>query len=396
MATVGMGVYVHWPYCPSKCAYCDFNAYLLPRREDAFSSYTAALVAEIRQAQRDGELTSPLTTAAFGGGTPTLFPAGDLLRVLAELRGVGLQAGAEVTVEANPGDLSATALRDLAQAGVSRLSIGAQTFSDRLLGAIGRLHTAEDVVQAVQAAKAAGLARLNLDLMYGLPEQSEADVEEALDRAIALDVGHISAYALELEPATVFGRRARQGKLALPSEAAVVAMGDRIEARLTEAGYRRYEFSNYARPGQESQHNQAVWQRGRYRGFGAGAHSFLGERRFWNLASPELYARRLAEGQSVVAGEEDVSELAMGEWVYLSLRTLVIDRERFRQDFGRAWSDVFPAATAWALDEGWLLEAGPCLLVPPGRRWLLNQVAAPFLEEGRRRPGTLTPSAETG
>lgn len=392
----GIGIYVHWPYCPSKCGYCDFNAYLLPKRPDVFSSYTNALLEEIQVARRAGQLEAPLTSVAFGGGTPTLFPPGELVRVLAALRQEGLGAGAEVTVEANPGDLSLEALRVLAEAGVSRLSIGAQTFSDPLLRAIGRLHTAADIRRAVALAKEAGIPHLNLDLMYGLPDQSQSDLEHALSAALKLDVGHISAYALELEPATVFGRRHRRGELALPAEAAVVAMGDLVEERLTEAGLRRYEFSNYARSGEESRHNQAVWQRHRYRGFGAGAHSFIGERRWWNLRSPLLYARRLAAGETVTAGEEDVSNLAMGEWVYLSLRTFVIDQARFGREFGLAWAEVFPVATAWALDEGWLRQEGERLVVPKGRRWLLNQVAGPFLEEGRRDPATLTQGVKTG
>lgn len=391
-----MGVYVHWPYCPTKCGYCDFNAYLLPQRPDAFSDYTAALLQEIARAESAGELSGRLQSCAFGGGTPTMFPAAQLVRVLGALRAAGLVADAEVTVEANPQDLELAELSRLADAGVDRLSIGAQTFSDPLLKTIGRLHRASDIDRAVEMARRAGIPRINLDLMYGLPGQSRADVLQALKRTLALGVGHVSAYALELEPATVFGRRAERGELTLPSDETVVAMGDLVEETLTAAGFRRYEVSNYARAGQESRHNLAVWQRGRYRGFGAGAHSFIGERRWWNVASPLLYSRRLVSGETVVAGEEDVSDLAMGEWVYLSLRTLAIDTERFTRDFARPWHEVFSRSTAWAVDGGWLSWQGLTLVVPKGRRWLLNQIAQRFLEEGAQSQRSLTPCADAG
>ncbi len=391
-----IGVYVHWPYCPSKCGYCDFNAYLLPRRPHAYADYTASLLQEISLAERTGDLSGPLQSCAFGGGTPTMFPVEQLVQVLGALRQAGLAPDAEVTVEANPGDLEVAALGRLAEAGVGRLSIGAQTFSDPLLKAIGRVHQASDIGRAVQMAKRAGIRRVNLDLMYGLPGQSQADVAYALQRALALGVGHVSAYALELEPATVFGRRAARGELALPSEQSVIEMGDLVEETLSAAGLYRYEVSNYARPGEESQHNLAVWRRGRYRGFGAGAHSFIGERRWWNVASPLLYSRRLAAGEGVVAGEEDVSALAMGEWVYLSLRTLVIDTERFGQEFGQPWQDVFPASTLWAVAEGWLSWQGQTLVVAKERRWLLNQIAERFLEEGALSQRRLTPCADAG
>ena len=391
-----MGVYVHWPYCPSKCGYCDFNAYLLPRRPDAFSGYTAALIQEIGEAKAAGELAAPLESCAFGGGTPTMFPAAQLVAVLRALRQAGLRPDAEVTVEANPQDLELAELTCLAQAGVDRLSIGAQTFSDPLLKAIGRLHQASDIERAVVLARTAGIPRINLDLMYGLPGQSLADLIEALDRTIALGVGHVSAYALELEPATVFGRRAARGELVLPEDEAVVEMGDLVERTLVAAGFHRYEVSNYAKAGQESRHNLAVWRRGRYRGFGAGAHSFLGERRFWNVASPLLYSRRLAAGERVVLGQEDVSEVAMGEWVYLSLRMLAIDTERFSADFGQPWREAFPEATRWAVEEGWLFWQGPLLVVARERRWLINQIAERFLEEGVKTQRRLTRCADAG
>lgn len=377
-----IGMYVHLPYCPTKCGYCDFNAYLAPD-SGAFARYTAAVLAEMRLA-RSREGRQSVGTIYFGGGTPSLFPAGDVGRMLDLLRDLHEVAeDAEVSLEANPSALTSDQLRQLAGAGVNRLSIGAQTFSAPLLSAIGRDHGPDDIDRAVGMAREAGLRRLSLDLMYGLPGETDADVEGSITRAIGLGVGHISAYALELEPRTVFGRRHRRGDLVLPGEDDVVRRGDMIGARLAGAGFTRYEVSNHARPGERCRHNERTWQRGRYRGFGAGAHSFMGERRFWNTAHPARYAAEVEGGALPVAGQEDVSKIARGEWAYLSLRTFCLDRQAFWEEFGLPIEEAFPKTIRQAREEGWLRRSETAWVVAEERRWLLGQLAARFLDEGR-------------
>lgn len=379
--TDAIGIYVHLPYCPTKCGYCDFNAYLAPGK-DAFYRYTQAVLDEMRLA-RSREGRSEVATVYFGGGTPSLFPAADVARMLDLLRNLhDVRDDAEISLEANPSGLTTEHLHELNLAGVNRLSIGAQTFSAPLLAAIGRDHGPEDIRRAVAMAEEAGFARLSLDLMYGLPGEADADVEESVTTAIRLGVGHISAYALELEPRTVFGRRHARGHLVLPGEDEVVRRGDLIGARLAGAGFARYEVSNHARPGEECRHNARTWQRRRYRGFGAGAHSFMGETRFWNAAHHLRYAMDVEADRLPVAGREDVSQIARGEWAYLALRTFSLDRQRFEDDFGLAIEEAFRHTIPWALAQGWLSREGSAYVVANERRWLLGQLAARFLEEG--------------
>lgn len=383
----GIGIYLHFPYCPTKCGYCDFNAYLLPRG-DAFSPYTRALIQEMGQvAARENLMGMDVATVFMGGGTPSLFPPGDLAEILLALRTTfTLREGAEISLEANPGGLRGDDLKALVHAGFNRISIGAQTFHPGLLKAIGRIHSPEEIDEAVHLAQAAGFSKVNLDLMYGLPGQSEADLEEAVARTVSLGTGHVSAYALELEPKTPFYHRVQKGELVLPEEETVLQMGDRLAQALVAAGFNHYEVSNFARPGESCLHNVRTWRRGRYRGFGCGAHSFMGERRFWNVDPPGLYQRLVSEGRPVVQGEEDVTRQRKGEWVYLSLRLLRLEGARFRETFGMGLEEAFPVTLPWARSQGWLIREGTDWVVAEKMRWLLNRLAEPFLEEGEDPP----------
>lgn len=386
-----IGIYVHLPYCPTKCAYCDFNAYLVPS-PDAFERYTRALLAEIDLVSREEGLDgAEVASVYFGGGTPSLFPASSLVSVLSSLRDhFRMDPAAEVTVEANPSGLSVSDLRAVRAAGANRLSIGAQTFSASLLRALGRDHGPEDIWRAVADARDAGFERVNVDVMFGLPGEDMATARETGRRAVALGTEHLSAYALELEPRTVFGRRAAKGQLSLPEEDDVVRAGDLLETIFTEAGFERYEVSNYARPGERSRHNLHTWRRGSYRGFGAGAHSFIGEHRFWNVRHPRRYEGLVAEGRIPLEGGEDVHDIARGEWAYLALRIFRLEGRRFFEAFGETLEAVFPHSLKWAEAEGWLLREGNDYVVARDRRWLLNSIAASFLDEGR----TVRPTAE--
>lgn len=262
-----LALYVHLPWCVRKCPYCDFNSHQLDGRIPE-ADYQAALLRDL-----DRELPwvqeRKLTSVFFGGGTPSLASAtmiGNLLDQVAHR--IGMVDGAEITLEANPGTAEADRFRGYRNAGVNRLSIGIQSFADAALHHLGRIHSGMEGMRAVELARAAGFARINIDLMHGLPEQSAQAALADLEQAITLDPGHISWYQLTIEPNTAFYRRPP----VLPEESVLDAITERGTALLTAAGYRQYEVSAYARAGEGSAHNRNYWEFGDYIGIGAGAH----------------------------------------------------------------------------------------------------------------------------
>ena len=265
-------LYVHIPWCVRKCPYCDFNSHAAadPLPEAA---YVTALCADLER-ERQWVQGRRLGSVFFGGGTPSLFSALAIGTILeAAERSVGFAEGIEITLEANPGTAEAARFRDYRAAGVNRLSIGVQSFSDRALAALGRIHGGVQAMQAVELARRAGFERLNLDLMHGLPGQTESGAMADLEQALALDPGHISWYQLTIEPNTQFHRYPPS----LPDEPILDAIGSRGAQLLAAHGYLQYEVSAYARPGHASAHNRNYWEFGDYLGIGAGAHGKLTE-----------------------------------------------------------------------------------------------------------------------
>ncbi len=269
-----LAVYAHVPWCVRKCPYCDFNSHPL-RGPLPAAAYVDALLEDLDAdlAWQPSLRARPVASVFLGGGTPSLLPPEAVSRLLEGIAArLPLAPGCEITLEANPGTVDAARLRGLRAAGVNRLSLGAQSFDDALLGRIGRLHTAAETRAAAAAAQAAGLARLNLDLMYALPGQTPAGAEADLRAAIALGPEHISWYQLTLEPNTAFGRSPPP----LPDEESVLAMEAQGRALLAAAGFTRYEVSAYARGADaRCRHNLACWRFGDYLGLGAGAHGKL-------------------------------------------------------------------------------------------------------------------------
>lgn len=317
--------YVHVPYCRVRCGYCDFNTYTadeLPgtRRED----YADQVVREIELAVSvlgDGS-ERPLSTVFFGGGTPTLLPASDLVRVLAKLRDAfGLREGAEVTTEANPDSVDASYLRQLADGGVTRVSFGMQSAVPHVLATLDRTHDPERVPEVVRWAQDAGLD-VSIDLIYGTPGESLDDWRTTLESAVALDSGHISAYALIVESGTALERRIRRGELAAPDDDLVADMYELADATFATAGFEWYEVSNWARSAAEqSRHNVAYWVTNDWWGFGPGAHSHVGGVRWWNVKHPSAYAQRVRAGESPAAGRETPDATARAlETVLLRIR----------------------------------------------------------------------------
>lgn len=313
--SVPFSAYLHIPFCRVRCGYCDFNTYTSSELRGASQEdYAATLVGEIALARRvldDAGALRPMDTVFFGGGTPTLLPAGDLARMLdAVASAFGLADGAEVTVEANPDTVTPGVARTLASAGVTRLSIGMQSAVPHVLAALDRTHRPENVRTAVAAAKDAGLA-VSVDLIYGAPGETLADWETSLDAALALDSEHISAYALIVEDGTKLARQIRRGEVPTPDDDLQADMYELADARLAAAGFDWYEVSNWSRLSADasatdnrSRHNLAYWRGNDWWGFGPGAHSHVAGLRWWNVKHPAAYAQRLAASESPAAGTE--------------------------------------------------------------------------------------------
>ncbi|MBI4219989.1 MAG: radical SAM family heme chaperone HemW, partial [Chloroflexi bacterium] len=287
-----LGLYVHVPFCATKCPYCDFNTYA--GIEPLIPDYIAALRKELET--WGGLLQKPKVGTVFlGGGTPSYLPAESLAALMATIRGAfELHPGAEVTIEANPDDCDPEKLSAARATGVDRISIGVQSFDDTLLKALGRRHDSTQATAAVRMARAARFENLNADLMFGLPDQSFAQWRDSLARVIDLSPDHVSLYGLTLEPNTPLAAWVKAGTVAEPDPDIAADMYEHAEDVMGAAGFRHYEISNWARPGFESRHNLVYWTNGSYLGVGPGAHSYVADTRFANSKSPREYIRRVS------------------------------------------------------------------------------------------------------
>lgn len=302
-AAIPLAAYVHLPWCIRKCPYCDFNSHAV-HGAPPFDAYADGVARDIAwtAARLSSSPSRPLQSVFFGGGTPSLFAPRHIGKILDALeKNFSFAADVEITLEANPGAAERKSFRGFRAAGVNRLSIGAQSFSDASLRAIGRVHNAADAVRAAAAAHGAGFTNVNVDLMFALPGQAAAAAAADVAQAVALAPAHLSVYQLTIEPNTVFHRRPPP----LPDEDAAAAMQQRIARQLAAAGYRRYEVSAYARGGFRCRHNLNYWRFGDYLGFGAGAHAKLsgggGIIREHRVRNPRRYLER-AGGEGAVAG----------------------------------------------------------------------------------------------
>jgi putative oxygen-independent coproporphyrinogen III oxidase len=311
-----LGIYVHVPFCATRCGYCDFNTYTAAELaggdggRDAGRTrdgYVAAALAEIALARRVlGDGAPPVETVFFGGGTPTLLAPDQLAAILQAIeRTFGLAPGAEVTTEANPESVDAAALETLRAAGFTRVSLGMQSAAPRVLATLDRTHTPGRAAQAACEARAAGFEHVSLDLIYGTPGESDDDWRASLDAALAAAPDHLSAYALILEPGTRLAAQVKRGALAAPDDDVLADRYELADATLRDAGMRWYEVSNWAASADAAcRHNLGYWRGGDWWGIGPGAHSHVGGVRWWNVLHPATYAARLAEGASPVAGRE--------------------------------------------------------------------------------------------
>ena len=320
-------VYLHVPYCRVRCGYCDFNTYTNLDMGPGASAgdFVDTLAGELALAaaamDRAGLPRRRARTVFVGGGTPTVLPAGDLVRMLDLVRCTwGLAPGAEVTTEANPETVDERYLATLARAGFTRVSIGMQSAVSRVLAVLDRAHTPERVPLVVDWARRAGLST-SLDLIYGAPGESMGDWRRSLEATIGIGPDHISAYALVIEEGTRMWGRVRRGELPMPGDDDEAAKYEVADAVLAGAGYRWYEISNWARPGAECRHNEAYWRDWDWYGAGPGAHSHLGDVRMWDVKHLVAWAGRVAAGSLPVAGHEVVDARARElERVMLGIR----------------------------------------------------------------------------
>jgi oxygen-independent coproporphyrinogen-3 oxidase len=409
-----LSLYVHIPFCQRKCPYCDFNTYSGLNR--LFEPYTAALVQEIRQAGA-ARGRPAVKTLFLGGGTPTVLPVALLLQIIDACRSAfDLLPDVEITSEANPGTVDVSRFAALLELGVNRLSMGVQSFDPVELEFLGRIHAAGEAIEAVAAARAAGFDNINLDFIYGLPGQFPATWRRTLEQALALAPEHLSLYSLTIEEGTPFGDWAAAGRLAQPDPDLAADLYELADEMLSAAGYVQYEISNWARGsevrgsevrGSETResdggrtpihqssnlpitvppfachHNLTYWRNEAYLGFGPGAHSSEGGRRWAVMRPVPEYIERINRSESAVDFVEQIDErLAMGETMMLGLRLVQegVTYQRFQQRHGWPMMDVFGAEIKRLEQLGLLEQLPDRLRLTPSARLVGNQVFAAFL-----------------
>ena len=368
------GIYVHVPFCATRCGYCDFNTYTAaelggPPAPASAASYPDLAIAEIRFARRVlGAADLPVSTVFFGGGTPTLLPPAALGGILRAIdTEFGLRPGAEVTTEANPESVDEAALNDLRAQGITRVSFGMQSAVPGVLAVLDRVHQPGRPARCAQWARAAGFEHVSLDLIYGTPGESAADWRCSLDAALAAGPDHISAYALTVETGTRLAARVRRGELPVPDDDVLAERYLTADEVLGAAGYRWYEISNWSAGGDAARcaHNLLYWTDGDWWGIGPGAHSHVGGTRWWNVRHPHRYGARIAAGASPGQAREVLSagERQL-EQVMLRLR---LDSGCPVAILGPAGRANAPSVVAEGLAEPAALAAGRIVLTRRGR-----------------------------
>ena len=346
-------VYVHIPFCVHKCAYCDFASYQI-YNDHIMTDYARRLVEEI-SAWTPALPVSPTATVYFGGGTPSVLPLEDLAAIVTALKDRGFwPPPAEATLEANPGTVDRERLRFYRQLGFDRLSLGIQSFQPEELAAMGRIHTAEQAEEAIALAREAGFRRISGDLIYGYPGQTVETVRDSLERLLDTGVDHVSVYGLTVEEGTLLAKQVREGKALLPSEDASGTMYDFLMEALPQAGYHRYEISNFARPGQESRHNQVYWHYDPYMAFGTAACRFDGKIRETNPRNLQAYLQGAPPEREILTCEDRRAEL-----VFMNLRTVKgLSLEEFTQRTAEDFFHIYEEGFTHCRKQGWITREG--------------------------------------
>ena len=328
--------YVHIPFCTQICYYCDFSKVFI--KNQPVDSYLEHLLEEFRSYD-----IQKLSTLYIGGGTPTALSASQLEVLLKGLtKNLDLSVLEELTIEANPGDLDADKIAVLKNSAVNRVSLGVQTFDDKMLKKIGRSHLEKDIYENIDRLKLAGFDNISIDLIYALPGQTMEQVKENVAKAIGLDIPHMSLYSLILENHTVFMNRMRRGKLPLPKEELEAEMFEYIIAELERAGFEHYEISNFSKSGFESRHNLMYWDNAEYYGIGAGASGYVNGVRYKNHGPIRHYLSAVEEGNARITEEHLSQKEQMEEEMFLGLRKKSgVSMARFEEKFGRSFDGLY-------------------------------------------------------
>jgi oxygen-independent coproporphyrinogen-3 oxidase len=380
-------LYIHIPYCVSKCPYCDFNSHVVPVIPE--TQYTQALLREMEHYGRLNDwYNRPLRSIFFGGGTPSTFVPASIARILGSAaRLFAIEPNCEITLEANPGTVDQGNFAGYREAGVNRISIGVQSFNPGVLKFLGRAHSAGDARRALEQVRNAGFENFSFDLIYANPGQSLKELDADLSAALEFQSPHLSAYNLTFEEGTPFHHDYRAGKIHSLSEDEEIAMAELIETRLGTAGLKRYEISNYAKPGWHSCHNVAYWRGEDYMGIGAGAHSFkkshstgASGRRWANEKNPGRYMNQIEASGIAVVDREDIEPVkAAGEFMFLGLRmTEGISQDSFHTRFGQSPLEYFPRIEDW-LDGNLMEESNGSLRLTAKGLLVANSIFVQFM-----------------
>ncbi|MEZ7615597.1 radical SAM family heme chaperone HemW [Streptococcus sp. 27098_8_73] len=376
MQTKPTSAYVHIPFCTQICYYCDFSKVFI--KNQPVDSYLEHLIEEY-----DSYDIKKLRTLYIGGGTPTALSAPQLAFLLEKLTDkLDLSYLEELTIEANPGDLDEEKIAVLKDSPVNRVSLGVQTFNDRMLKQIGRSHSEKDIYENIANLKKAGFDNISIDLIYALPKQTMEDVKINVAKAIALDIPHMSLYSLILENHTVFMNRMRRGKLPLPKEDLEAEMFEYIIAELEKAGFEHYEISNFSKPGFESRHNLMYWDNAEYYGIGAGASGYVDGVRYKNHGPIRHYLQAVEAGNARVQEEVLTLKEKMEEEMFLGLRKKSgVSKKRFEEKFGLSFEDQYGSVVSELTEQGLLVPDRDIVRMTKQGLFLGDTVAEKFILE---------------
>jgi oxygen-independent coproporphyrinogen-3 oxidase len=386
-----LSLYVHIPFCKTRCTYCAFNTYT--GLDDLIPAYCAALVQEMAlTAEHAVKLLRPAHTLYFGGGTPSLLEPAQVGQLIdSARRNFALADDAEITLEANPGTVDETRLRGFRDAGVTRISIGVQSAQASELGLFGRDHSFPEANEAFQAARRAGFDNVSVDLIYGAPYQSRETWAHTLEAVLGWEPDHLSLYSLSLEPGTRLAWQVEHHEVPYPDPDLAADMYDDTRRCMAERGYIQYEISNWARPGRECLHNRQYWVNGPFYGFGAGAHGFIDNKRYWNVKAIREYLSRVASSEKTQPGLSPASEgwdqidesTAMAEMFILNLRLVQegLDLRAFEARFGSPADGVFGKEINYLESLGLLHRSGDILMLDQRAYLLSNQVFMRFMPD---------------
>ena len=368
--------YVHIPFCTQICYYCDFSKVFI--KNQPVDSYLEHLLQEFHSYD-----IQKLCTLYIGGGTPTALSAPQLERLLDGLtKNLDLSVLEELTIEANPGDLDADKIAVLKNSAVNRVSLGVQTFDDKMLKKIGRSHLEKDIYENIDRLKLAGFDNISIDLIYALPGQTMDQVKDNVAKAIALDIPHMSLYSLILENHTVFMNRMRRGKLPLPKEELEAEMFEYIISELEKAGFEHYEISNFSQPGFESRHNLMYWDNAEYYGIGAGASGYVDGVRYKNHGPIRHYLKAVEEGNARFNEEHLSQREQMEEEMFLGLRKKSgVSKARFEEKFGTSFEDLYGQVVRDLCHQGLLQVEGQQIRMTKRGLFLGDTVAERFILE---------------